>query len=124
MSETLQAGLHAVVYTSREVHTQSGESGLRVGAQVSDALVELVRRIDACPAFVVAKGGITSSRIATDALGVQRARVLGQILPGVPVWRLGPETRLPGVAYVVFPGNVGESGALVNLFERLTPPET
>ena len=49
---------------------------------------------------------------ATAGLGVRRALVLGQILPGVPVWRLGPETRFPGLAYVVFPGNVGGPEAL------------
>ncbi|MBI2478639.1 MAG: hypothetical protein HYV60_08390 [Planctomycetia bacterium] len=31
--------------------------------------------------------------------------VRGQILPGIPVWQLGPETRYPGLPNVVFPGN-------------------
>ncbi|MEZ4660739.1 MAG: nucleotide-binding domain containing protein [Caldilineaceae bacterium] len=37
---------------------------------------------------MLAKGGITSSDVATKGLGVKRL-VLGQILPGVPVWRIG-----------------------------------
>jgi uncharacterized protein YgbK (DUF1537 family) len=50
--------------------------------------------------------------VATQGLGVRRALVLGQILPGVPVWQLGSETRHPGLSYIVFPGNVGGPEAL------------
>jgi uncharacterized protein YgbK (DUF1537 family) len=42
---------------------------------------------------------------------------LGQILPGVPVWRLGPGSRFPGAPYVVFPGNVGGKNALTRTAE-------
>ena len=42
-----------------------------------------------------------------------------QILPGVPVWRTGAESRHPGLAYVVFPGNVGGDDALVEVARRL-----
>ena len=79
---------------------------------VSRALVRLVSGLGVRPRFLVAKGGITSSDIGVLALGVRRATVLGQALPGVPVWQLGPESRFPGMAYVVFPGNVGDEDAL------------
>ena len=46
--------------------------------------------------------------------------VLGQILAGVPVWTLGVETRHPGLAYVVFPGNVGNDGALTRAYQKLS----
>jgi uncharacterized protein YgbK (DUF1537 family) len=62
----------------------------------------------------VAKGGITASDLAAEAMDVERAWVLGQILPGVPVWRLGAESRWPNLDYVVFPGNVGGPEALVD----------
>jgi uncharacterized protein YgbK (DUF1537 family) len=62
---------------------------------------------------LIAKGGITSSDVATQALNVSRAVVMGQLLPGVPVWQLGAESRYPGLAYVVFPGNVGRSKSLL-----------
>ena len=65
------------------------------------------------------KGGITSSDLATKGLGVKRARVQGQIVPGVPVWELGPETKFPGLPYVVFPGNVGGPEALHNAVQKL-----
>jgi len=63
----------------------------------------------------VGKGGITYSDMATSACEVERATVIGQILPGVPVWRCGPESRFPGMPLVVFPGNVGAPDALTEL---------
>ena len=69
---------------------------------------DLVGDLNTVPAFVIAKGGITSSDVGTKALKVKRARVLGQIRPGIPVWQTGPESRFPGTPYVIFPGNVGD----------------
>ncbi|KAK2981171.1 hypothetical protein RJ640_002322 [Escallonia rubra] len=70
----------------------------------------------------VSKGGITSSDIATRALEAKRAKVVGQALPGVPLWQLGPESRHPGVPYIVFPGNVGDSKALAEVVQRWSRP--
>lgn len=50
------------------------------------------------------QGGITSSDLATKALEAKCAKIVGQALPGVPLWQLGPESRHPGVPYIVFPG--------------------
>ncbi len=91
------------------------ESSLAIGRRVSDGLVAIVRAISVRPRYLLAKGGITSSDIATQGLGVKRALVLGQLLPGVPVWQLGPETRYPGLGYIVFPGNVGGPQALAEV---------
>ena len=113
VSGDIATGRDAVVFTSRKLVTSGGaEASLAIGAQVSDALVELLQRIEANPRYLIAKGGITSSDLATRGLGVKRAMVLGQILPGVPVWELGAETKFPGLPYVVFPGNVGGPDAL------------
>ena len=71
---------------------------------------------------MIAKGGITSSDVATRGLGVKRALVRGQLLPGVPVWRLGAEARFPGIDYVVFPGNVGSDTALADAVQQLSQP--
>jgi uncharacterized protein YgbK (DUF1537 family) len=111
--EALRAGQDALVYTSRERITERGRAGdLEVGQQVSAALVDVVRRVGPTPRYLIAKGGVTSSDVATEGLGVERAWVLGQILPGIPVWRLGAESRFPGLPYVVFPGNVGADDSL------------
>jgi uncharacterized protein YgbK (DUF1537 family) len=68
---------------------------------------------------VLAKGGITSSELATRALGVRAARVLGQVQPGVPVWRLGPGSRWQDTPFIVYPGNVGEEQSLADLVRGL-----
>ncbi len=116
----LAAGEHALVYTSREkVDPGSGAGFLALGQIISQSLVAIIRGIETPPAWLVAKGGITSSVIATDGLAVRRALVLGQALPGVPVWRLGAESRMPGRSYVIFPGNVGGEDALARVVAEL-----
>jgi uncharacterized protein YgbK (DUF1537 family) len=59
-------------------------------------LIVILQRIQTAPRYILAKGGITSSDIATQALGVKKAFVLGQIQPGVSAWQLGKESRFPG----------------------------
>ncbi|MCC6792817.1 MAG: hypothetical protein IT336_14085 [Thermomicrobiales bacterium] len=113
----LQHGLTPVFYTSRDLHLQSDQ--LAVSRAVSEGLVEIVAGIERQPGWIVAQGGITSSDVGTEALGVRRAVVLGQIRPGIPVWRLGDETRDPGLAYVVFPGNVGGPETLAEIVRQL-----
>jgi uncharacterized protein YgbK (DUF1537 family) len=116
---TLAADDTMVVFTSRQIVGSNRAESLAIAKKVSHALVELVRTISTTPRALVAKGGITSSDLATRACGVQRALVLGQILPGVPVWECGPESRYPGMPLVVFPGNVGDSLALAAVLDRL-----
>ncbi|MDA7880958.1 hypothetical protein N9A94_01480 [Akkermansiaceae bacterium] len=115
---TMTSGKTAVLFTSRE--RIDGNDNLAIAKAVSQTLVSIVSTIRARPRFIIAKGGITSSDIATDALGVKQAMVLGQILPGVPVWTIGSETLHPGLAYVIFPGNVGEEDALTQAYQKLT----
>ena len=111
---------HAVVYTSRGlVSGQDGESSLSIGQRVSQCLVDITRKLPVVPRFVIAKGGITSSDLATGALAIKRARVLGQILPGIPVWQPDSSSRYPGGTYVVFPGNVGDDSALLRAVQIL-----
>jgi uncharacterized protein YgbK (DUF1537 family) len=113
-------GRHAVIYTSRQViHGRTREESLVIQRTISQALIEVVRRLEVRPRFLVAKGGITASDVATEGLGVVRAEVLGPIVPGVPVWKLGPESRFPGMPLVVFPGNVGGPESLVETLRRL-----
>lgn len=110
-----------LVFTSRRVILRSeSAAALETSRVVSRAIVEVVRQIARRPAWFIAKGGITASDIATDALGIRKARVLGQAVPGIPVWRAGPESRWPGLTYVVFPGNVGDDRALADMVEILS----
>jgi uncharacterized protein YgbK (DUF1537 family) len=119
VDDALDTGQTPVVYTSRQVERPDGMEELVVARVVSDALVAIVRGIEARPDFVVGKGGITSSDVGTLGLGAERATVLGQVRPGVPVWRLGPESRFPTMPYIVFPGNVGEAETLAEIVTDL-----
>ena len=118
--QALRGGEDVVIYTGRQLVTgEDAESSLSIGQRVSEGLVAMVRAISLRPRYLVGKGGITSSDLATQALDVKRALILGQILPGVPVWQLGPESCYPGLGYIVFPGNVGDSQSLVEIATAL-----
>ncbi len=119
--QRLQADCNVLLYTSRTLVTgETAERSLDIGRRISEGLVSIVRAIATRPRFLVAKGGITSSDVAAYGLGVRRAMVIGQILPGVPVWRLGSESRFPGLTYVVFPGNVGDAESLLKVVQILS----
>ena len=119
-TSALVAGQDVVLYTSRRLVTgDDAVSSLAIGQRVSASLVTIVRGLGTRPRYLIAKGGITSSDLATKALGVKRARVRGQLLPGIPLWQVGEESRYPGLIYVVFPGNVGGDDALVQAREKL-----
>jgi len=111
-----------IVHTSRELVTgRDGAESLEIARRVSSGLVELVARVLelAPPRFVVAKGGITSSDIASEALQIRRAQVVGPMLPGiVSLWqpRVGPAIGIP---YVVFAGNVGDTESLALVVRTL-----
>ena len=120
INAALAAGRDTVVYTSRQLITSpDATASLAIGRRVSDALISLIQNLAVAPRYLIAKGGITSSDTATRGLGVRRAVILGQALPGVPVWQLGPEAKFPGLGYIVFPGNVGNDTALFDLVARL-----
>ena len=120
--ECIKAGKTVCCYTTRVLitaDTGDKEDELRLSVKISDAVQSLVGRLKATPAFVIAKGGITSSDVGTKALAVKKANVLGQIRPGIPVWQTGEESRFPMTPYVIFPGNVGEITTLREAVEVL-----
>jgi uncharacterized protein YgbK (DUF1537 family) len=119
VAETIRDGLErgniAVVATERVRR----DANLADGRAISEGLVEVVQRLSRRPDWVIAKGGITSSDVASMGLRMRESRVAGQVLPGVPVWIGGAESRWPGLPLVVFPGNVGGPTALADVVERL-----
>lgn len=118
----LANGEDAVLYTSRTLRTgTTAKENQEIGKTVSAAICQIVADLKSRPRFLIAKGGITSSDVATKGLGVRRAMVMGTLLPGVPVWALGEESLFPGMYYVVFPGNVGQPDGVaeaIRLFRR------
>lgn len=120
--EYIREGKTVCVYTTRALitaDTGDKEDDLRLAVKISDAVQSLVGRLTIVPSFVIAKGGITSSDVGTKALAVQKANVLGQIKPGIPVWQTGEESKFPLTPYVIFPGNVGEVSTLKEAAEIL-----
>lgn len=118
----IKSGRTVCCYTTRALitaDTGDKEDELRLSVKISDAVQSLVGRLSVTPAFVIAKGGITSSDVGTKALAVKRANVLGQIRPGIPVWQTGDESRFPLTPYVIFPGNVGDDETLREAVEIL-----
>jgi uncharacterized protein YgbK (DUF1537 family) len=116
----LSAGNNVVIYTSRtlEVGVDS-ESSLKINGVVSGFLVSILKGLTVRPKFIVAKGGITSSDLATKGLSAEKAFVLGAITPGVPVWQMDSKSKFPGISYVVFPGNVGNQNSLLEVCRKL-----
>jgi uncharacterized protein YgbK (DUF1537 family) len=109
-----------VIYTSRvELRYTNASERLQTGHILSDFLVRIVRELPFEPAYLVAKGGITSHDILTKGLEIETATVAGQILPGVPVIMTSKIHRFPKMPYLIFPGNVGETDALRQVFEKL-----
>ncbi|MFB9902639.1 four-carbon acid sugar kinase family protein [Allokutzneria oryzae] len=94
----------AVLSTERTAHP-----GPDTPAVLLDAIADVVSAVAPTVDSVIVKGGITSSRVATDGFGARRATVAGQLMPGVPLWLL--ENR----PFVVVPGSVGEDDALRRL---------
>ena len=118
----LEAG-NVVVRTSRTLITGAdGDQSLDISRRVSAAVVEVVQRIlaERAPRFVVAKGGITSSDVATHGLGFRRARVVGPMLPGIVSLWSGQDGPAAGIPYVVFAGNVGGADSLADVVDKLT----
>ncbi|MDO5549669.1 MAG: four-carbon acid sugar kinase family protein [Lachnospiraceae bacterium] len=123
----IKSGKTAVCYTCRtllELENDTKEEALLRSVKISDGVQKLVGQLKVTPAFVVAKGGITSSDVGTKALAVRRAKVMGQIQPGIPVWQTGEESRFPLTPYVIFPGNVGEEDTLYKAVKILTDCST
>lgn len=116
-------GKIAVCFTNRSLLSlpdDTKESALRRSVQISEGVQKLVSHLKAEPAFIIAKGGITSSDIGVKALGVRCARVMGQICPGIPVWQTDGQSKFPQIPYVIFPGNVGSETTLREAVEILT----
>lgn len=122
VEETLKDGRSVVVYTSRKLAvlpTEDKGKILGLSVEISKALTDVVRLLSLKPRFIVAKGGITSSDVATRGLGIKKAMVMGQIRKGIPVWKTGPESKFPDMPYIIFPGNVGEVSTLREIVEEL-----
>ncbi|MEX2374883.1 MAG: four-carbon acid sugar kinase family protein [Dehalococcoidia bacterium] len=111
------AGERLVVLMTPRTQEHTADS-LDSGARMMTALTSAVQEVASHVVAVVAKGGITSADVAKRGLHARRARVVGQIGSGIPLWSL-PSQAGPMMPYVVVPGNVGDEDALLRVLNRL-----
>ncbi|MBD0379270.1 four-carbon acid sugar kinase family protein [Paenibacillus sedimenti] len=120
VNEYIARGKNVVVFSSRKlIAVDSSEGNLNISQTVSESLVKIVRSLDIIPKFIIAKGGITSSDVATKGLGIRKARIIGQAAAGIPVWLTGEEAKFSGIPYIVFPGNVGSDTTLLETVQKI-----
>ena len=120
--EKILSGRTVVIYTSRQLlapENMTPEEKLHISVKISHAVTSIIGKLSVKPKFIIAKGGITSSDVGTKALRVKKARVMGQVKKGIPVWMTGEESKFPGMPYIIFPGNVGEVSTLKEIVEEL-----
>lgn len=118
----MNKGTTTVIYTSRELKLPSNmnkEKKLAISVSISEALTQIVSELVIVPKYVVAKGGITSSDVATKGLKIKKGFVLGQISAGIPVWRTDSDSKFPNMPYIIFPGNVGSEYTLKEIIQEL-----
>jgi uncharacterized protein YgbK (DUF1537 family) len=108
-----------LLYTSRTmVRGRDAAGSLAIARTVSAVLAQTVRHaLAAEPAWVIAKGGITSHDVALHGLGIRRAEVAGQLFPGmISLFRpIDAAPQAIGMPYIVFADNVGDDQALAQV---------
>ena len=122
VNRSIAEGTSVCVYTTRELLKLEGEryeEELALSVKISNAVTSFVANCQPKPKFVIAKGGITSSDVGTNALKVTKAEVMGQVAPGIPVWKTDAQSTFPSISYIIFPGNVGEQDTLKNVVQAL-----
>ncbi len=112
--------INPVLYTSRKlVRVFSTDGNLLIARTISRALVEIVKNTGKKASCIIAKGGITASDILVNGLGVKRAKVAGQVFPGVPLLYVSNVEGWNSIAFIIYPGNVGDQGALVEVYKTV-----
>ncbi|MBD2114643.1 MULTISPECIES: four-carbon acid sugar kinase family protein [Cyanophyceae] len=121
VNEAHNVGQVPVVYTSRqELAFDTVQARLDFGVEVSSLLMDVIKGLPDDIGFLISKGGITSNDTLSTGLALRTARLLGQILPGVSAVRTPADhPQFPDLPVVLFPGNVGDEGALTLAYQRL-----
>lgn len=121
-SKNIKEGKSVCIYTKRKllsIENDNKEEALKRSVEISNGLIKCVSYLTYKPSYVLAKGGITSSDVATKGLNIKKARVLGQIEKGIPVWKSDKNSLFTDIPYIIFPGNVGEKDTLLNIIKKI-----
>lgn len=122
-SQIHASGKTPIIYTSRQELTfEDSQTRLDFGEAVSALLMNILRQLPSDIGFLISKGGITSNDTLSQGLALRKARLLGQVLPGVSMVRTPADhPQFPDLPVVLFPGNVGDASALATVYQRLSP---
>lgn len=110
----LQGDSLAIITSER--HRLSEHNTLAHGEKVMDSLICTVKELCTFADIVISKGGITSAEVARSGIGADDAWVLGQILPGISVWKVRDRGNRE-LLLVIVPGSVGDSDTLMKVLE-------
>lgn len=122
ISGDINRGQTVLIYTSRTVVNaplNQKQTDLEIALLIGNALTELIENLEVIPAYLITKGGITSSDILTKALIINHATVRGQIKPGIPVWQSVTPPKFNQLPCIIFPGNVGHVTTLDEIVKAL-----
>jgi len=119
LHEQLQTKGLAAVASERE--RKANHNTLWHGERIMSALTHAVAGVRQDLDVLISKGGITSAAMARQGLGATTATVLGQLFPGVSVWRV-PLKCGKTVLQVIVPGNVGDEDALLRILKLMNLP--
>ncbi|OKH18003.1 four-carbon acid sugar kinase family protein [[Limnothrix rosea] IAM M-220] len=113
--------LTPVIYTSRSFQSQTNQQEqLLFGETITQFLLEIVQALPSNLGFIISKGGNTSNRLLSHGLDLAKVQLLGQILAGCCLVKTTTaHPQLPDLPIVLFPGNVGDRLALVEVYRRL-----
>ena len=115
----LEAGEDVLVMTSRDlIKGRDQRESLQICSTVAAAVRKFVSGLRVRPRYVIGKGGITSSDLATDWLKMKRATIVGQAAAGVPIWKCEEEEPSKPDLLVIWPGNVGGEDTLCDVVEK------
>lgn len=114
---TNQLSQQTVAVIASERQRRAAHRSLDDGRVVMSVLVAATLALSADIDAVITKGGITAAEVVHRGLGAASARVLGQLLVGVSVWRV-LVAGTPKLVTIV-PGNVGNPATLADLVAML-----
>lgn len=113
-----------VIYTSRKLKV--GENALiktYIGNAISSCSVTITKKIitgsKTKPDYLLTKGGITSSDIITNALGIKKVLVLGQLYPGISILKVFTPEKFVNLSIIIFPSNVGNQNTFLEIYNKI-----
>ena len=120
IDQNLNIKKDVVLYTNREYLKLNNYDSREIGVKVLECLISIINKVQVKPNYIICKGSTTADYISKHNFNVNKAIVLGQVGPGVSVWELGSESRIPGMKFIVFAGNIGDNDLLVKIVENLS----